>query len=137
MRVLVVPNEGAIMGLTLTNRGMVTRWLRWLTYEVKDVAVAMTPRRTGRMATSWNAGIDTTAPTWASTRLSNSAPHAKYVLQGTRHHGAYIYPRRRAGALAVGRSQGGPVIFRKRVQTQDANNVAMDALRIVFARRGI
>lgn len=136
VQILFVPNEGAIMGLTLTSRGMVSRWLRWLTYEMETAAVAFTPVRTGRMKTSWSAGTDVNAPTFTRTRLSNSAPYAVYVMEGTTGHGRYIYPKVKR-ALAVGKSQGGPIFLRRRVKTQDANNVAMNALRVVFARHGM
>lgn len=136
MRVIFVPDEGAIMGLTLTSRGMVSRWLRWTTYEIEAEARLITPWRTGRMASSWSAGTDANGPTFTRTRLSNSAPYARYVLEGTLSHGRYIYPRVRR-ALTVGRSQGGPIFLARRVRTQEPNNVAMRALRIVFFRRGI
>lgn len=133
--VLFVPNEVAISGMTMTRLGMVTRWLNLLSYEIESHARFITPRRTGHMQASWDARTSAMTPTFASAQVRNSAYYAVYVFKGTRGRG-YIYPNK-SKALAVGKSQGGPIFIRKRVQGQDANNVPMDALRVVFARRGI
>lgn len=133
--VLFVPNEAGISSLTLTQSGMVTRWLRWTGYEIVDYARFLTPTRTGRMKSSWDSEISAMTPTFASVQIKNSAYYARYVFEGTIQRG-YIYPTK-SRALAVGRSQGGPVFIRNRVKGQVANNVPMEALHVVFARRGI
>lgn len=133
--VLFVPNEAAIAGMTMTRFGMVTRWLNLLTYEIEDYARFLTPQITGHMRSAWKSETAQMTPTYVTARVLNSAHYAVYVFQGTKQRG-YIYPSK-SKALAVGKSQGGPIFIRARVQGQEANNVPMEALRVVFARRGI
>lgn len=96
-------------------------------------AVALAPKRTMELANS----VGTTTRTYPLRVITNvyaSAPHALFVIRGTRR---LITSSRPGGWMRLRPGAGWPMMFKRAVAGQAANNFLDEAKRLALAENGI
>lgn len=139
--------EDVIAGWTLRVDGLGQRYLRSLTREIVFQSKLKAPRRTNRLANSIDEKFRWANQYGTGRQVVATAPYARYVHEGTGGKARRIYAKPNRGAdgrfsggrgwLPVGKSQGAITHYAHFVSGQDANPFIMEALREVFARRGL
>jgi len=139
-------NDIAVGGFTRTSGGMVTRWGVTLTSEVKRVARRLTLAGTtkygrGGLANDYSVVLTATGESHCTIVLKNRKSYAKYVFEGTRPviTNSRLMPvgKSQLGLGAIRAPKGSHFSMKGEVKGQVGHNYPMQAVGLVFTRRGI